>query len=134
MKICWIWSHHLHHQWKFKFLTGKYTWGNKEKQWALSTNFWKQEVCWHHPAMFCLYTLSTPPIIWILTEVEGDGIESRLSSYIFSTLPTFLQDLQKSNRISTKSPISYFSFFNFQFSQMCKIRIRNVLIFPTRIW
>ena len=20
----------------------------------LSTNFWKQEVCWHHPSMFCL--------------------------------------------------------------------------------
>ena len=25
---------------------------------ALSTNFWKQKVCWHHPAMFCLITLS----------------------------------------------------------------------------
>jgi hypothetical protein len=27
-----------------------------------------------------------PPIIWIFTEDEGDGIKSRLSSYIFSTL------------------------------------------------
>ena len=27
-----------------------------------------------------------PPIIWIFTEGEGDGIESRLSSKIFSTL------------------------------------------------
>ena len=25
---------------------------------ALSTNFWKQKVCWHHPAMFCLITSS----------------------------------------------------------------------------
>ena len=30
-----------------------------------------------------------PSIIWIFTEGEGDGIESRLSSWIFSTLPTF---------------------------------------------
>ena len=27
-----------------------------------------------------------PPIIWIFTEVEGDGIKSRLSSSIFCTL------------------------------------------------
>ena len=26
--------------------------------WALSTNFWKQKGCWHHPAMFCLITSS----------------------------------------------------------------------------
>ena len=26
--------------------------------WALSTNFWKQKVCWHHPAMFCPITSS----------------------------------------------------------------------------
>ena len=25
---------------------------------GLSTNFWKQKVCWHHPAMFCLITSS----------------------------------------------------------------------------
>ena len=25
---------------------------------ALTTNFWKQKVCWHHPAMFCLITWS----------------------------------------------------------------------------
>ena len=24
--------------------------------WTLSTHFWKQKVCWHHPAMFCLTT------------------------------------------------------------------------------
>ena len=23
---------------------------------ALSINFWKQKVCWHHPAMFCFIT------------------------------------------------------------------------------
>ena len=37
---------------------------------------------WHHPAMFCLITSRKlyPPIIWIFTKGEGDGIESRLSS------------------------------------------------------
>ena len=35
----------------------------------------------HHKQTF-------PPIIWIFTEVEGDGIKSRLSFKIFSTLTT----------------------------------------------
>ena len=43
-KISWTWSHHLHLWWKFKLLAGKFT--------------WKQNVCWHHPAMFCFYTSS----------------------------------------------------------------------------
>ena len=89
-KIAWIWSHHL--QWKFKLLAGKFSWGNKAKDcWALSTNFWKQKVCWHHPAML---RLIFPPIIWIFT--EGDGIESRLPLktffafyYIFIILSKF---------------------------------------------
>ena len=42
----------------------------------LSTNFWKQKVSWLHPAMVCLITSS---IIWIF--IEGDGIQSRLSSF-----------------------------------------------------
>ena len=42
------------------------------------------KVCRQHTAIFCLYTF--PPIVWILTEGEGDGMESRLSSQIFSTL------------------------------------------------
>ena len=33
-----------------------------------------------------------PPIIWIFI---GDGIESRLSSYIFSTLPSFVGRIWK---------------------------------------
>ena len=38
---------------------GKFAWGVKTKHcWVLSTNFWKQKVCWHHPAMFCLITSS----------------------------------------------------------------------------
>ena len=38
---------------------GKFSWGVKAKHCsALSTNFWKQKVCWHHPAMFCLITTS----------------------------------------------------------------------------
>ena len=34
------------------------------KKWALSTNFWKQIVCWHHPAMFCLITSSKLSLPW----------------------------------------------------------------------
>ena len=44
----------------------------------------KQKVCLHHPAMFCPITSTFPPVVSIFT--EGDGIESRLSSQIFSTL------------------------------------------------
>ena len=34
-----------------------FAWGVKTKHcWALSTNFWKQKVCWHHLVMFCLMT------------------------------------------------------------------------------
>ena len=41
---------------------GKLAWGVKAKHWwALSTTFWKHRVCWHHPAMFCLITLSNFP-------------------------------------------------------------------------
>ena len=40
--------------------------------------------------MFCLYNTTFSPIILILTEVEGDGIESRLPFKIFSTLKSFL--------------------------------------------
>ena len=32
-----------------------FAWGvNVKHCWVLSTNCWKQKVCWHHPAMFCL--------------------------------------------------------------------------------
>ena len=58
-KIAWIWSHHLHLQWKFILLAGKFTWGNKAKHcWVMSTNFLFSKVCWQCPAMFCLYTSS----------------------------------------------------------------------------
>ena len=40
-------------------MVGKFAWGVKAKHcWPLSTNFWKQKNCWHHPAMFCLITSS----------------------------------------------------------------------------
>jgi hypothetical protein len=41
---------------------------------------------------FALFPQTFPPI---LTEIEGDGIESRLSSYIFSTLIHLLEQKQK---------------------------------------
>ena len=49
----------LHLQWKFKLRAGKFAWGVKAKHcWALPTSFRKQNVCWHHSAMFCLITSS----------------------------------------------------------------------------
>ena len=61
-KVAWIRSHHLHLQWKFKLCAGKFPWDVKAKHcWALSTNFSKQKVCWHHPAKFCLITSSNFP-------------------------------------------------------------------------
>ena len=68
-KIAWIRSHHLHLQWKFKLLAGKFTWGNKAKYWwVMSKNFLLSKVCWQYPAMFC------------------DWIETRQPFKIFSTL------------------------------------------------
>ena len=55
-RLAWIWFHRLHLQWKFKLWAGKFAWGVKAK------------CCW------------LLPIIWIFSECEGDGIESRLSS------------------------------------------------------
>ena len=55
LKIAFVRSPHL--EWKFKLLAGKFVWGVKAKHcWSLSTSFWNQKVCWHHPAMFCLIT------------------------------------------------------------------------------
>ena len=63
LKVAWIWSHHL--PWKFKLWAWKFTWGVKAKHcWALSTNFWKQKNCWHHPTMFCLITANNFYFHW----------------------------------------------------------------------
>ena len=56
-KIACIRSHHLHLQWKFKLLVGKFTWGNKANHcWVMSTNVLFSKVCWQCPAMFCHFT------------------------------------------------------------------------------
>ena len=35
---------------KIQIMGQRFAWGVKAKHcWALSTNFWKQKVCWHHP-------------------------------------------------------------------------------------
>ena len=57
---------------------GKFAWGVKAKCcWALLTNFWKQEVCWHHPAMFCFITSSEVSRQWfefsLKTKVMGSN-------------------------------------------------------------
>ena len=75
--------------------------------------------------MFCLHNSTSllellkqtfPPIIWILTEGEGDGIESRLFSQTFSTLPLNLVTFSKkvihkkilpSGQMHSKEPISF---------------------------
>ena len=57
--IAWIKSHHLHLQWKFKLLAGKFTWDVKAKHcWVMSTNFLFSKNCWNHTAIFCLITSS----------------------------------------------------------------------------
>jgi hypothetical protein len=51
--------HHFYLPWKFRLWAGKFAWGVKAKHcWVLSTNFWKQKVCWHHPVMFWFITSS----------------------------------------------------------------------------
>ena len=56
-KIAWIQSHYRHLQFKFKLLTGKFTYGNKAKHCkVMSTNFLFSKVCLQSPAMLCLYT------------------------------------------------------------------------------
>ena len=56
---------------KIQIIGGKIT--GAKHCWVMSTNLLFSKVCWQCPAMF-------PPIIWIFTEGEGDGIKSRLSS------------------------------------------------------
>ena len=66
------------HQWKFKLLAGKFTWGVKAKHcWALSKFFVFKILL--TTTQQCFTFTPFPPIIWIFTEGEGDGIESRLS-------------------------------------------------------
>ena len=84
----------LHLHWKFKLFAGKFTWGDKAKHClVMSTDFLFLKVCWQRPSMFCLYKSSKLSLhIWIFTECEGDGIESRLPFNIFSTLSVRLSD------------------------------------------
>ena len=67
--------------------------GGKIHCWVRSTNFLFSKVCWQRPAMF--YHYPSLPMIWIFTEGEGDGIESRLPFKIVSTLKTFWNCLQR---------------------------------------
>ena len=46
------------------------------------------------------------PIIWIYTEVEGDGIESRLPSKIFSTLT----NINAKGQIISECPLEILDF------------------------
>ena len=57
------------------------------KCWVMSTNFLYSKVCWQCSKNLPLNLKHTfPPIIWIFTVGEGDGIESRLPFKISSTL------------------------------------------------
>ena len=38
---------------------------------ALSTNFWKEKVCWHHPAIFCLITSSKLSRQWWRDQIQA---------------------------------------------------------------
>ena len=88
-KISWIPSHQVHHQWRFKLLVGKFTWGNKAKHgWGMWTNFLFSKVCWQRPAMLCPYSSIKLPRtkFEFFSDGEGDGIKSRLPFKIFSNL------------------------------------------------
>ena len=52
----------------------------------------------HHKQTF-------PPIIWIFTEGEGDGIKSRLPSKIFSTLHISIQKGLSFSLLSLKTDV-----------------------------
>ena len=53
----WVWSHHLHLQWEFKLLAGKFTWGKKVKHCDVNKLFVFRSF-WQCQIMFCLYTSS----------------------------------------------------------------------------
>ena len=84
---------------KIQIMGWMFTWGNKAKHcWALSTKYWKQKADANKLFVFnILLTMPSnvlplhlkqtfPPIIWIFTESESDGIEYRLPFKIISTL------------------------------------------------
>ena len=79
-KIAWIRSHHLHLQWKFQLLAGKFAWSiNVKHCWDLSINF--KSLLTRFSTILPLHPKQTfPPLIFIFIEGEGDEIESRLSS------------------------------------------------------
>ena len=63
-----------------------------------------------------------PPIIWIFTEGEGDGIESRLPFKIFSTLPTYLSNIKIDSKKSV-AMIDVFDSLNIGFGkETCRSR------------
>ena len=76
-------------------LAGRFDWGVKTNHcWTFSINFWKEKVWVSHSNVLPYYLKWTFLLtIWIFTKGEGDGIKSRLSSWIFSTLP----DLKEGN-------------------------------------
>ena len=79
--------------WKQSYITtpvnesGKFTWGNKGKHFVIKSLFTTPS------NVLPLQLKQTfPPIIWIFTEGERDGIEFRLLFKIFSTLIDFFQN------------------------------------------
>ena len=64
-KIAWIKSHHLHLQWKFKLLEGKFTWRIEAKHCrVMSTNFLFLKISRQCPVIFCFYTSSKLSHSW----------------------------------------------------------------------
>ena len=80
----------------------------KKHCWTLSTNFWKQKVCWHHPAMFCLIIskkLSRQKFEFLLkVKVMGSNPAYLLKS-MCSLLMYFMLNYEKNEKVSiTLSP------------------------------
>ena len=98
-KVAWIWSHHLHLQWKFKLWTGKFAWGvylGKTLIGDVNKLFVFKSLLTTPSNVLPVHLKETfPLIIWIFTEDEGDGIESGLSfkKFLLYLIPlsTYLQ-------------------------------------------
>ena len=105
--------YHLHLQWKFKLLSGKYAWGNKAKHWwVMSTNFSFSNVCWQQPAMFCLYTTSkhSHPYFDFSLTVKVMGLNP---GYLLKSILLYFREKEMC-KIRFQTPKNYFQIFDLE--------------------
>ena len=89
---------------EFKLWEEKFAWCVKAKHcWALSTNVWKQKVCWHHPAMFCLITSSKLSCQWFEFSLKVKAMGWNPGYLLKSFLLERFDHLMNSPKIEYKS-------------------------------